>query len=298
MLTQADSRKNPPCDAPAGAGTGVGTRPGPPPEFVGAETERGRHHPQDQKDLDSDNDHDEHPLPEGRPARVGHLPDRSIEWVVHGGPQRQMSRPHEKSLQRGVMPEGYVRRARFSPEQPLVFGSRSQGSARVIRPMGDHPLGRAKFEGRHRGRRRCFREGPVQRWCGCARIQQVMTSSTAPAPAPAPAPPPVEADQLTKRFGQLTAVDGIDLALPAGRIYGLLGPNGSGKTTLIRLLTGLARPTSGIGPRPRASRCRRAPNLARIGYMTQADGDLPGAVGLGEPALLRRAVRRRRPRGA
>jgi ABC-2 type transport system ATP-binding protein len=51
---------------------------------------------------------------------------------------------------------------------------------------------------------------------------------------------------LTKRFrgGQL-AVDGVDLAVPAGSVYGFLGPNGSGKTTTIRMLLGLAYPTSG-----------------------------------------------------
>ena len=51
---------------------------------------------------------------------------------------------------------------------------------------------------------------------------------------------------LTKRFrgGQL-AVDDVDLAVPAGSVYGFLGPNGSGKTTTIRMLLGLAFPTSG-----------------------------------------------------
>jgi ABC-2 type transport system ATP-binding protein len=50
---------------------------------------------------------------------------------------------------------------------------------------------------------------------------------------------------LTKRFGRQTAVDGIDLAVPRGAVYGFLGPNGSGKTTTIRMLLGLVRPTAG-----------------------------------------------------
>ncbi len=50
---------------------------------------------------------------------------------------------------------------------------------------------------------------------------------------------------LTKRFGQLTAVDGIDLEVAAGDIYGFLGANGSGKTTTVRMLLGLVLPTSG-----------------------------------------------------
>ncbi len=51
---------------------------------------------------------------------------------------------------------------------------------------------------------------------------------------------------LTKRFGSHTAVDGIDLVVPAGSVYGFLGPNGSGKTTTIRMLLGLISPTSGM----------------------------------------------------
>ncbi|MBN1174721.1 MAG: ABC transporter ATP-binding protein [Micromonosporaceae bacterium] len=50
---------------------------------------------------------------------------------------------------------------------------------------------------------------------------------------------------LSKRFGRQLAVNGIDLAVPRGSVYGFLGPNGSGKTTTIRLLLGLIRPTAG-----------------------------------------------------
>jgi ABC-2 type transport system ATP-binding protein len=50
---------------------------------------------------------------------------------------------------------------------------------------------------------------------------------------------------LTKRFGTQTVVDAIDLAVPAGAVYGFLGPNGSGKTTTIRMLLGLVVPTGG-----------------------------------------------------
>jgi len=50
---------------------------------------------------------------------------------------------------------------------------------------------------------------------------------------------------LTKRFGQLNAVDNLNLEISPGEIFGFLGPNGAGKTTTIRLLTGLLRPTSG-----------------------------------------------------
>ena len=50
---------------------------------------------------------------------------------------------------------------------------------------------------------------------------------------------------LTKRYGDVLALDSLDLEVPAGAIFGFLGPNGAGKTTLVRLLTGLAHPSSG-----------------------------------------------------
>ncbi len=50
---------------------------------------------------------------------------------------------------------------------------------------------------------------------------------------------------LTKRFDDLVAVDGVDLDIPRGEIFGLLGPNGAGKTTIIRMLGGLSLPTAG-----------------------------------------------------
>jgi ABC-2 type transport system ATP-binding protein len=84
----------------------------------------------------------------------------------------------------------------------------------------------------------------------------------------------VRAVDLVKTFGAIRAVDGISFDLAPGRIYGLLGPNGSGKTTLIRLLTGMARPTSGHAEVLGAIMPSR-PTLARIGYMTQADGIYP-----------------------
>ncbi len=58
-------------------------------------------------------------------------------------------------------------------------------------------------------------------------------------------PPVIETTGLTKRFGAVAAVDGLDLEIPRGEVFGFLGPNGAGKTTTIRLLLGLIRPTSG-----------------------------------------------------
>ncbi|QSX80125.1 ABC transporter ATP-binding protein [Agrilutibacter solisilvae] len=78
------------------------------------------------------------------------------------------------------------------------------------------------------------------------------------------------ARSLTRRFGDLVAVDHVDLTVPRAHVYGFLGPNGSGKTTTIRMLCGLLAPTSGeievLGLRipEQAEELRR-----RIGYMTQ-----------------------------
>jgi ABC-2 type transport system ATP-binding protein len=80
----------------------------------------------------------------------------------------------------------------------------------------------------------------------------------------------IEARGLTRRFGDLVAVDHVDLAIPRARIHGFLGPNGSGKTTTIRMLCGLLTPSSGeaqvLGLRvpEQVEQLRR-----KIGYMTQ-----------------------------
>jgi ABC-2 type transport system ATP-binding protein len=82
--------------------------------------------------------------------------------------------------------------------------------------------------------------------------------------------PVILARGLTRRFGDLVAVDHVDLSVPRAHVYGFLGPNGSGKTTTIRMLCGLLAPTSGeievLGLSiPRESEALRR----RIGYMTQ-----------------------------
>jgi ABC-2 type transport system ATP-binding protein len=82
--------------------------------------------------------------------------------------------------------------------------------------------------------------------------------------------PAIEARDLTRRFGKVTAVDAVNLVVPRAHIYGFLGPNGSGKSTTIRMLCGLLRPTSGTIRVLGRDIPREAESLrTRIGYMTQ-----------------------------
>jgi ABC-2 type transport system ATP-binding protein len=83
-------------------------------------------------------------------------------------------------------------------------------------------------------------------------------------------PVAIEARGLTKQFGSVLALDHLDLVVPAGSIFGLLGPNGAGKTTTIRILTGLARPTSGSASVAEVDVGLDQPELRRrLGYLDQ-----------------------------
>jgi ABC-2 type transport system ATP-binding protein len=80
----------------------------------------------------------------------------------------------------------------------------------------------------------------------------------------------IVASQLTRKFGDFTAIDRLDLKIPKGSIYGFLGPNGCGKSTTLRMLTGLLSPTSGSVKVLGLDMPKQAEQLRlRIGYMTQ-----------------------------
>jgi ABC-2 type transport system ATP-binding protein len=80
----------------------------------------------------------------------------------------------------------------------------------------------------------------------------------------------VEVDNLTKRFGDFTAVDRVTFSIRRGDIFGFLGPNGAGKTTTIRILLGLLRPTAGSASVLGYDAERQPEEIRkRIGYMSQ-----------------------------
>jgi len=102
----------------------------------------------------------------------------------------------------------------------------------------------------------------------------------------------IQTERLTRTFGELVAVDHLDLVVERGAIFGLLGPNGAGKSTTIKMLTTLLPPTSGharvagFDVEHQAREVRR-----RIGYVPQllsADGSLTGAENLTLSARLYR----------
>jgi ABC-2 type transport system ATP-binding protein len=84
----------------------------------------------------------------------------------------------------------------------------------------------------------------------------------------------VTADGLVKRFGERRVVDGIDIRVPSGSIYGVLGPNGAGKTTTLRVLLGIIEPDAGS----RTLLGFDAPRDARdrVGYLPEERGLYPG----------------------
>jgi ABC-2 type transport system ATP-binding protein len=111
----------------------------------------------------------------------------------------------------------------------------------------------------------------------------------------------IEATGLVKAFGETRAVDGVDLAVPSGSVYGVLGPNGAGKTTTIRMLATLIRPDAGsarvLGHDivDEADKVRGAVSLT--GQLASVDEDLTGRENLiliGRLLGLKRAAAKER----
>ncbi|TVX78753.1 ABC transporter ATP-binding protein [Corynebacterium sp. NML180780] len=96
----------------------------------------------------------------------------------------------------------------------------------------------------------------------------------------------IEVDNLQRRYGEFTAVDGISLHVARGEVYGLLGTNGAGKTSTLEILEGLAAPSAGevrvLGMDPVADRVRLRPHT---GIMLQSGG-LPRALSVEETLTM------------
>ena len=90
----------------------------------------------------------------------------------------------------------------------------------------------------------------------------------------------IEVASLTKKYGEVSAVDDISFSVDEGEVYGLLGPNGAGKTTVIKILTTLTKPTSGyvrvMGMDAFGSPREGRKLLAYVPQAISADGDLSG----------------------
>ncbi|MEZ0396542.1 MAG: ABC transporter ATP-binding protein [Anaerolineales bacterium] len=86
----------------------------------------------------------------------------------------------------------------------------------------------------------------------------------------------IRVENLHKRYGAVRALDGLDMTVEAGTIYGFLGPNGAGKTTTLRILAGLARPTSGRASVAGVDLTTDGRRLAsRIGYLPEEPAFYP-----------------------
>ncbi|GIO11770.1 hypothetical protein J19TS2_13250 [Cohnella xylanilytica] len=93
--------------------------------------------------------------------------------------------------------------------------------------------------------------------------------------------PVIELKQLTKRYGEFTAVSGLDLEIRPGEIFGLLGPNGAGKTTTILMMLGLTEPTSGTATVCGIDATRNPMQVKRrVGYMPDDVGFYEDRSGL------------------
>ena len=112
----------------------------------------------------------------------------------------------------------------------------------------------------------------------------------------------IETEKLTLRYGQLTAVDGLNLCVPAGSVYGFLGLNGAGKTSTIRMLLGLIRPNAGeVRLFGKHFDARERALLSQVGSLVESPSlylHLTGYENLeltrrlvgGRPALVQRAL--------
>lgn len=101
----------------------------------------------------------------------------------------------------------------------------------------------------------------------------------------------IDTSGLTRRFGDLVAVDSVDLQVPRGSVYGFLGPNGAGKTTTIRMLLGLIRPHAGeVHVFGQPLRRRRIELMRRVGALVESPSLYPHLTGRENLEVTRRLI--------
>ena len=113
----------------------------------------------------------------------------------------------------------------------------------------------------------------------------------------------IEVHDLTKRFGAITAVDGVSFEVQPGVVTGFLGPNGAGKTTTLRMILGLARATSGTALVEGSPYADLNEPIRAVGAVLERSGFHPGPACAGSPSYRgtrgapTRVTRRRGARG-
>ena len=112
----------------------------------------------------------------------------------------------------------------------------------------------------------------MQKQASAPEAKDVITSGTRKRDAT----PAIEIDGLTKRFGQVLAVDQLSFAVPRGTITGFLGPNGAGKTTTLRMLLGLVEPTKGTATIDGRPYVQLTDPLRHVGAVLEASSFYPG----------------------
>ena len=173
---------------------------------------------------------------------------QAVEVTVDSHPGERSRAHHPDRARERVHPAEHPEHRRAPPSGLLRQGPRGRArgvfksgmAAEVTIPVDGKPGGRTRG-GPHE------RDGP-----------------------PTTGGPVIDAREVTIRFGRLTAVDGVSLAVGHGEVFGLLGPNGSGKTTLIRALCGLIPMASGSARVLGHDAMRESESVrAGIGYMSQ-----------------------------
>src|SRR5688500_16328415 len=104
-------------------------------------------------------------------------------------------------------------------------------------------------------------------------------SSSRSGQAPTPDAPVIAVDGLTKRFGDVLAVDDLHFAVGRGHVCGLLGPNGAGKSTTLRMLLGLVRPNAGEARLFGTPSAPGSPTLRRVGTIIEDAAFVPHLSG-------------------